>query len=96
MYAFIQVRGRIVLVMSAVAMAVDAMPADGAVSVESTVSLGYASCVSMSATTAAHFTGTHVTCTGNVISGITGHVTTFTRVEAFLGTYQCHKGAESY
>lgn len=30
--------------MSAVAMAVDAMPADGAVSVESTVSLGYASC----------------------------------------------------
>lgn len=29
--------------MSAVAMAVDAMPADGAVSVESTVSLGYAS-----------------------------------------------------
>lgn len=30
--------------MSAVAMAVDAMPADGAVSVESTVSLSYASC----------------------------------------------------
>lgn len=29
---------------SAVAMAVDAMPADGAVSVESTVSLSYASC----------------------------------------------------
>lgn len=35
---------RIVLMVSAVAMAVDAMPADGAVSVESTVSLSYASC----------------------------------------------------